>query len=256
MIINKVPLFVKGEVLDAEMLELLRDTPSEFFNLLQVDYSDGIISGINITVENGKIIIGKGLFKFRSKLYRINKNLLVEKPEVSGEYTLKLKISDNGVKYKKHEFLIETILETSNKVGEDELFIASFKIQDGTYLRANDGKFSEYSTEYNMLNIINQKHSCTHKDGTIAPIMLKSFARELVSKGLKDEIDTHFVFTCFNNNITREAILYYLTIKNEREFREMDNTEIYNELKYILYVGGGKGGFSGRKKKMPRILVD
>ena len=39
MLENKYPLFKKNEILEKEMLDLLRDNPMEIYNLLYMDFS-------------------------------------------------------------------------------------------------------------------------------------------------------------------------------------------------------------------------
>ena len=47
MFINKYPVFKKGNVLEKEDLDLLRDNPLEVLSLMYSDKSNGIIKGFD-----------------------------------------------------------------------------------------------------------------------------------------------------------------------------------------------------------------
>lgn len=48
MIKNRVPYFKRGEILDSQLLENIRNTPYEFFSLKYFNYPNGIISGLEV----------------------------------------------------------------------------------------------------------------------------------------------------------------------------------------------------------------
>ena len=48
MFINKYPVFKKGNVLEKEDLDLLRDNPLEVLSLMYSDKSNGIIKGFDL----------------------------------------------------------------------------------------------------------------------------------------------------------------------------------------------------------------
>lgn len=50
MLTHIVPKFEKGRILKTEMLENLRDYPRSFLDIRYQDFSDGIITGMNVTV--------------------------------------------------------------------------------------------------------------------------------------------------------------------------------------------------------------
>ena len=57
MLENKYPLFKKNEILEKEMLDLLRDNPMEIYNLLYMDFSDGIVNGFNFTIDSERKLL-------------------------------------------------------------------------------------------------------------------------------------------------------------------------------------------------------
>lgn len=241
------------------MLELLRDNPLELVDLNHLDYKDGFISGFNIHIESKQIVIGKGLLKHNDKLFKLTEDYKLDIPKESGKYIISLSIKEKGLVKKKKEYdLTFNLREFSTyDMEEHEFFITSFKIQDGTYLRSEFNNFYELSTEYNVINIINQRFSCTDERGTIAPSVMNIFGRELLSKENLEMLDVQFGFSCVNNRMKRESILLYIALKRKKEYKNLDNTEVYNELRDILDDFENNRGFLIKnKRRVMKMIVD
>ena len=70
---NIYPLFESKCLLKKEMLENLRDYPRSIIQILCQDYSDGIITGCELSVVNHEIIISPGILCFKGVLYILEK---------------------------------------------------------------------------------------------------------------------------------------------------------------------------------------
>lgn len=57
MFINKYPVFKKGNVLEKEDLDLLRDNPLEVLSLMYSDKSNGIIKGFDLIPNYSERIV-------------------------------------------------------------------------------------------------------------------------------------------------------------------------------------------------------
>ena len=85
---------------------------------------------------------------------------------------------------------------------------------------------------------------------------MKQFGKEILKKNYYDDLDVQFAFNCINNRMKRETILIYLAYRNNKEYLEFNNEEIFFELKQILNFNGNKKISKERKKRISRILVD
>lgn len=65
----KMPIFSKGNLLSQEMLEALRDYEIQLAQNTYAGYTDGIITGTQISVKQGAISIGQGIVKFDGRLF-------------------------------------------------------------------------------------------------------------------------------------------------------------------------------------------
>lgn len=256
MIENKLPIFEKGQIIDKEMLDLLRDNPLDLINLSYYNLVDGIIQGCDVWVEDNHIVIGMGIIKYSNLVLKIREDKKIKIPKESGDYYLKLRIKKKGIVDKKQLVKIDIILD-EKEVEEDEIYISSFRKQEGTYLRYARESFKDFGDDYNMLNIIKSKFACEHKEGTLSPEILKAFAREVMCKKNLESVDTSFAMLSLNNKMKREVILSYISCKNGSIYRELDNNNIYNELYKILE----KMGLNRVKeekvfRRAPRMLID
>lgn len=87
MLTHIVPKFEKGRILKTEMLENLRDYPRSFLDIRYQDFSDGIITGMNVTVGENTLTIGRGIVKHKDRLY-----LLEQEQEVPYAATGRLSV--------------------------------------------------------------------------------------------------------------------------------------------------------------------
>jgi len=65
---SKTPIFTKGRMLKNEMLESLRDFPRDVTAILYVNHVDGVIAGLDLTVDDTHITISKGIVKYKEEL--------------------------------------------------------------------------------------------------------------------------------------------------------------------------------------------
>lgn len=66
---NRYPLFAGGRILKKEALWDLRDYAYGSMQLLYMDYTDGIVKGCNVRVEDSHLVVGRGMLKYGNFLY-------------------------------------------------------------------------------------------------------------------------------------------------------------------------------------------
>jgi len=65
----KFPYFKKDRILKIEMLEDFRDFPRDVLDVYNADMSDGIVCGLDPTVDKNTIVFSKGIAKYDGKLH-------------------------------------------------------------------------------------------------------------------------------------------------------------------------------------------
>ena len=253
---NKKPYFKRGNILKRQMLENLRDYPREFIDIFFEDYSEGIIAGADITVKDEFICINKGLIKFREKIYVLDETEKIKYFSSNEDVIIKLKFleeKDVG------DFIVYDsevyIDKENNQLAQDEFELGRFKLREGAKLRSNYTEFTDFSTKYNTVNIINVKYSAIG-NYTISPLITEEFSNILKKTKLDNNLDTLFLMQALNSKIiSRELIVYYLTQRLNLNKKNYSNLEIYNYLKLIVKRLKGKESIK-RGMKNNKMIVD
>lgn len=240
MLNHKFPLFKDGSILTKEMLEVLRDNTSDFMNLLYVDYSDGIINGLNLKTKSTKnnsviqneIEISEGILKHNNKIYFLSSKINIS-------------VSDYGF------FYIKIVFNTSNKnnieiqsgnvilskeVDSKDEFQLGVIDYDGGEIYNKKESFSDFEST-NKCNIYNTdtKYSSI-RNSLISPVIFRYFSQELIKKEFIEysPMDLNFALFCINGDVTYPLIIDYFNFKFKNNKDCYTNIEIYNSLKEIL----------------------
>lgn len=250
MIKNKIPYFKRGEILDSQLLENLRDVPYEFYSLLYSAYPNGVISGINVVAEKNKFIIKPGIIKFNNFYYRINKEEIINIPLEDGDYILKIKFFSKKLvdSEKYYEYALEIKLSLEEIDIENEIELARIRKREGAEIR-NIDDFCEIEKEYNIVSEINKPQS------TISGIMIPNsimlvFAKKVLEKKETEAIDDSICMNILSNNSSRGAINSYILKKLDIDSSDSSNKELYKYLK-IIYLNLK----DNKKIKVNRIIT-
>ncbi|MCH1625990.1 DNA and RNA helicase [Fredinandcohnia quinoae] len=256
---NFYPTFQKGRILKLEMLEQLRDYPRHLMDIYYQDYSDGIITGANVIVnENSSLTVTKGIVKLHGHLYYIEQDQKIGY-EISGNETI-IKMRFHPEKKEKDfiKYQTELLLDENTEILPNELELARYKLKKGARLRSDYQNFEDFSTEFNTLNVIHTPYAGIGQS-TIHPIIQRYFAKEVLRLGGKVMEDMMIAMLCLNNeSVEREVYLYYLANRFSLDYKDYSNLQIHRFLVRILQelMGGSPTrstmGGTGRK----RILVD
>ena len=73
--------FQNGSLLTGELLTLLYREPRRMERLLLADYADGVVSGMRLSVHNGKLTIGPGLYLYQGGLFRQDADYEISPPQ-------------------------------------------------------------------------------------------------------------------------------------------------------------------------------
>jgi hypothetical protein len=252
------PRFEKGRVLKTEMLEQVRDYPLALANIQYDEYSDGILSGANVTVDPAELIVAPGLVKFRDRLY------LLEQPErlfykaTENEQILRIRFEDGGSD-RDFDRLTGALVLDEQQPSADELELGRFKLKQGAVLRSDYLDFADMVTEFNTWNPVS---ACYAGIGqcTLRPEVIHRFARELLQTGTQDAADYAFAFMALNTQrIERTVLEHYIAARNQTEPGSGSNSRLHRQLTVILQdAARGKRSSSrwGNRSPGGRMIVD
>ncbi|AIQ14235.1 hypothetical protein [Paenibacillus durus] len=255
MFTHIVPKFEKGRILKTGMLENLRDYPRSFLDIRYQDYSDGIIAGTNVSVREDVLCISPGIIKYAGRLYLMEEEQEVPYAATGREMVLKVRFEEgqSSADFDRHA---GTVVLEENQHGDIEQELARFKLKEGAVLRSGYIDFADLSTEYNTLNFIRALHAGCG-GGTLSPIILKLFARELIGKGSRDPLDLSFALLCLNEEkIELEAILHYLAARSGSSLPDDDPVKLHQALVRVLEEQGGHRSYGAARNGPQRMLVD
>ncbi|MGM0508837.1 MAG: hypothetical protein ACQERZ_06665 [Fusobacteriota bacterium] len=255
---NRVPKFEKGSILKKGMLEALRDYPKNFIDIFFEEYSDGILEGCKISVNESYIVINKGIIKLDGCIYILDDKTEIDYPESNVEVVIKISILEE----ENRDYDIKKLNITSDEnkdLLKNELELGRFKLRKGADLRTTYSDFFDFKTEYNTLNIINCKYSST--GGTsISPKILREFGKKALEINTMSPIDIIFAYkTLESGTVNREIIKSYISKKLSIKNKEFTNLQMYNYLKDILMEFDENGDNEVQKTESHsygRIIVD
>lgn len=257
MFTNKFPYFKKGNILKKEMLQNLRDYPRNFLKLYYDGYSEGIISGSDIFIEDDYICINSGIIKFKEAIYIMEDNYKINYSNTNKEIVIKLKCFGLEETADFKEYKSKIFLDDNIKLAADEFELGRFKLREGAKLRANYNNFLDFDTEYNTINIINVKYS-NYDNYTLHPLIIKEFANQILKKADDSYLDLAFSMECLNSRaIDRGLMISYISKKLEIVEEEYTNFEIYTYMKRIIKsLADSRENKRSVPKRRSKIIVD
>ncbi|RKI40047.1 DNA and RNA helicase [bacterium D16-51] len=252
----KKPLFQKGRVLKKEGLETLRDFPYRFVELGMDGWADGILSGFDISYGKGKD--GKGqLFVSAGAVWHQGQVVLAEKEVIPFDLfdcPVRVKLcfrpgfSTEDFSVRPMEMHIE---EGSQENGGMEL--GRFRLSKGARLRKDYRDLQDFCTSYNTLDITQVPYAGPGGT-TIAPMLLRVFARMVLENQSAKETDVSFALLCLDHPpVPRDCLLWYISRRLGRPYQELSHSEIYQCL--VQVAGAGNRVMrQGQRKEGPAVF--
>lgn len=233
MLSYKFPIFEKGRVLKLEMLEALRDYPFDLIQTRYADYSDGIISGLNVSSENELVNISRGLVKFDGRIYILVNDFSIHCENLGVDLVLKIRFEDYDENEKDfNDFYTDIIFDTEFELQENDIEICRFDLREGAKLRYNYIDMYDMTTRYDTVNIIHAPFSA-YGESTVSPKLTRYFAKEVFNTTAFDHIDMSFCSLCLNNDIPIDKLLIMGYIKQKLD---IDEKEVFTNIKIFNYL--------------------
>lgn len=238
------------------MLENLRDYPREFTDLYYQDYSDGILAGSTILVQESFLIISKGMVKYNGRIYALETDYQLPYSATGKETIIKVKFHQEQTHPDFKAYQSTIFIDNDCTIKRNELELGRFKLKEGARLRYQYEDFYDLATEFNTINYIHCQYAGIQVS-TIHPLILRSYAKELLKHQPTNCYDISFAMQCLNNGrMEREVILFYIGNRLGVGYKEWTNEQIHHHLGSILQeVKGGKQPPRGLARSQ-RMIVD
>ena len=249
----RFPLFAGRRILKKESLWDIRDYAYAGWQLSYAEYTDGLLNGCGIRVEEGMLVIGRGMIKFHDFVYLMQEEERISYQPKNRWQVLKAEFTQDKKNPDYWEYQIRFFLDEDMELKENEIEMCRFYLREGSALRDTYKNFSDMSTEYDTLNLIYAAVAGAGEQ-TLHPKILMQFAKELSKADGKENADFALYYMIENSRgrIERRSVLNYLRDKgrtgNEDKISAWDNFDIYMEMERILrHKGAGSGRGYGRK---------
>lgn len=205
------PIFHRHTVLKAKMLEDGISLPVDILRLIYSNYSNGILCGVQIHVEDNYLALLPGIILYNSHLYHLKEKVLI--PYEANNTLMYLKISFLEPHVEGDYYLRSTdIYLTSNQDNRStDMELCRFNLQKGAVLRNQYCDLKDYATEYNTVNILSVPYAAIG-ESSISPQITKRFAKEMLKKDLQKPLDAAFVMECMRGEtIPRDMLIAYIS---------------------------------------------
>lgn len=244
---QKILNFPQRAILTYEMLAELRDYPHNFLDLFYKDFSDGIISGLDIFEDSKNIFLGEGILKYDGKFYflkeKVNLSELAAKEKLEAKqynFVLKETIGDTFYKGVKLNTL-EIVLSES-----EGFCLGSFSGDRNTIgnlpnIKADD-LFKEF-TQRSSLYLLNIAYAAKG-ESTFHPFVFRAILEKLRQKQNKTIADFTMLFALENEGVvSMNAVRTYirengvaLNSDSRKDIFEALNNALKAEFKIASYA--------------------
>lgn len=237
MLIQAVPIFKEGGILRQSMLQALSDHAFLANQLLYKGYSNGIISGCELTTTEDIILLKEGIIFYEGQTYLITESMAVEYKPTNTTMVMKIHFSDILKDANFYYCEMEVFLTEETEIQKGELELCRFKLQDGARLRYVYQDFEDRCTEFDTLNTIYASYAAKG-ESTLAPGILRDFAKEMLTLEELSDFDTFFCLQILaqERNLNKEAIVTYLERRKKEKLADTSNLSVFQELARIIRV--------------------
>lgn len=250
------PLYRNNMILTAEMLQEHTDYAYEMVQNAYVDYSDGIISGVEIQITDAYIQVNPGLIKHNKVLYSLNEAIRVPYEHCDVETFLRIRFLDAVERDGSVCYETELIISEDATEFPYEMELGRFIASRGAVLYKQETDFFKLAVPYDNFDIRYVRYAAINEP-TISPVVTMLFGKELLAKRTTDVYDVAFAMQCMSGQtIAREVIETYIQLKLNKKCNKLTNEQIYNEFVQILKQPIVQGRFPMREQPLRRVVVD
>lgn len=259
MLGKRVPLFEKGNILTKEMLDSLRNYAISSREVDYTGYSNGILKGCKINITDDFITINKGILIFHETAYYITEPCSISYKPTNQWMILKASLLGEVVT---DNFIIRDMdisLIHEEQLGKDDIEICRFRLQPGAKLRNQYTNFLDLNTAYDTVCEI-YANWAAYGNPSVSYTILHMFLKEAFKHSLTDMRDILFcqqLSELKGETLNLETISMYICSKTDKNFKLLNNLEIYEGLREIInQLSGGVCQEKKVARKERKILID
>lgn len=252
---NRYPLFAGGRILKKEALWDLRDYAYGGLQLFYMDYTDGIVRGCDVRVEDNQLVVGRGMLKHGDFLFLLQEEVRV--PFAAENRLVALKavftVEEGNPDYLSYQvaFLLDQDVERQ----ENQIELCRFHLREGSVLRDTYKDFADMGTEYDTINLL-QATVAGKRENRIHPQVLMKFAKKMQEHDKKNIEDVAFCYHILQQGgaVERKVVEAYLQ-SGQTEMGEgpIENVQCFDKLEEIL---SGSGNNWTNRQKQRVIFVE
>lgn len=250
------PVYKNNMILKAQVLQEHTDYMYNLVKNAYTDYSDGIITGVDIDITDAYIKVNPGLIKHNQILYCLKETVSIPY-EHNDELTfLRIRFlppieQDGGIVYE-----TELVLTVDSTAFPYEMELGRFVASKGSRLYKDATDFSSLSVKYDRFDIRNVKYAAIG-EATVSPVITTLFAEALLKKQTNDVYDVAFAMQCMNRQtVSRELIRNYIQVKTQKKTESLTNEQIYTEFEQILKHAVTASRMNTGNREIRRLIVD
>jgi hypothetical protein len=258
MFVDTYPKFTAGRVLKHETLNLLRDYPRDYVDILYRGYTDGLMAGCQLVINSDTITIEPGLVRYLGKIYMMNESINIPYTATGQDAILKICFKKEK---ENNECIVsqgDMMLQPGNKLAENELELCRFKLKQGARLRDDYQNFADLATEYDTVNLIHVRYAAPYEQ-TMSPVITRWFAQEALENKLLQPFDYAFISQCAGGEpVARMFITAYISARLGIVAKDSTHQDMHRHLAAILSdIRQGKDmATAQRRNSGRRVLID
>lgn len=254
---DQYPLLTPHTPLRQEKLKSLRDFPRNWTTLQHQGYSDGILYGCTVTVEEGCLHISPGILKYGERFYMMNNVTSLPYGHNEAWQVLKIRFLNMTEDHDFERYFTEIWLDGNTEIQANEMELCRFKLKPGAELRQNYQDFADMGTEFDTLNILHVPFAGKGRP-TLSPTILERFATEAMQYHLNEPLDFPFCMLCLQGEtVMADTIAAYVAQRLRCEWKEYENAELCDLLcKVMQRIRDGGLNIRRAQERDRRIMVE
>lgn len=251
---QEIPKFQEGAILRAKTLETLRNYSYNFNDLSRKQYSNGILSGMELSSSVGFLQVDTGLFILNHQIFYLDSPWKIPCKPSTEQVLVKLRLKQSTAIKNAQEYDFDIILD-EKVCGVEEFELCRFQLQEGASLRDKYLDFFDISTEYDTINLQYTQYAAYGRP-SFHPKVLHSFAEEMLVTNAPREASFCLQLLSRHETVDFSAIVAFLRLQQEPEPKDL--SEAYHGLCRVLSVAKEEKTATNTRQKpsRPQILID
>lgn len=213
--------FRAGNIITPKMLDTMYRLPKDMFELIFGNMSDGIISGMDITVEGDRLVVKRGVFKSGERLFILKEDAVFTGSGTGvftggHQYVLYIDSDTDGIRTTEKTIDYVSVVNADIVLAEkgtadvpDKFVLCRFRGKPN--IPKDCETLSRSTAREEVFYILNRCHADI-KEPTYHPTVFRAVYKKLVGKQNKHPLDYAIITEILNRNVLSvQTIRYYIS---------------------------------------------